>query len=155
MPTTSQLPTSFACLPLECGQHQLGLFVLTFSDIHYFSIEEQRDLIQLASTYAAEIDHASMTTELYQAYERQKELDRLKDEFIIIASHELRTPLTSVQGFIDLLINYNDTLDDEKRTHFLAIAQHECAELVHLVNMMLEAGKAQTTAKSVKYSLSL
>jgi signal transduction histidine kinase len=150
VPATSPLPTAFACLPLECGQHQLGLFVLTFSDIHYFSTEEQRDLIQLASIYAAEIDHASMTTELYQAYERQKELDRLKDEFIITASHELRTPLTSVQGFIDLLINYNDTLDDEKRTHFLTIAQHECAELVHQVNMMLEAGKAQTTAKSVK-----
>jgi signal transduction histidine kinase len=149
VPATSPLPTSFACLPLECGQHQLGVFVLTFSDIHYFSTEEQRDLIQLASTYAAEIDHASMTTKLYQAYERQKELDRLKDEFIIIASHELRTPLTSVQGFIDLLINYNDTLDNEKRTHFLTIAQHECAELVHQVNMLLEAGKAQTTAKSV------
>jgi signal transduction histidine kinase len=150
VPATAPLPASFACLPLECGQHQLGLFVLTFSDIHYFSTEEQRDLLQLASTYASEIDHASMTTELYQAYERQKELDRLKDEFIIIASHELRTPLTSVQGFIDLLINYNDTLDDEKRTHFLTIAQHECDELVHQVNMMLEAGKAQTTAKSVK-----
>ena len=150
VPATSSLPTSFACLPLESGQHLLGLFVLTFSDIHYFSTEEQRDLIQLASTYAAEIDHASMTTELYQAYEGQKELDRLKDEFIITASHELRTPLTSVQGFIDLLINYNDTLDNEKRTHFLTIAQHECAELVHQVNMMLEAGNAQTTAKSVK-----
>ena len=150
VPATSSLPTSFACLPLECGRHLLGLFVLTFSDVHYFSTEEQRDLLQLASTYAAEIDHASMTTELYQAYERQKELDRLKDEFIIIASHELRTPLTSVQGFIDLLINYNDTLDNEKRTQFLTIAQHECDELVHQVNMMLEAGNAQTSAKSIK-----
>ena len=150
VPATSPLPTSFACLPLECGQHQLGLFVLTFSAFYCFSTEEQRDLIQLASTYAAEIDHASITTELYQAYERQKELDRLKDEFIITASHELRTPLTSVQGFIELLINYSDVLDEEKRTYFLTTAQHECNELVRLVNMMLEASNTQTTAKSVK-----
>lgn len=146
----SLLPDSFACLPLEHSQRLFGMFVLTFSDFHSFSEEERHDLIQLTGTYVAEMDHARMTTELYEAYERLKELDRLKDEFIITASHELRTPLTAVQGYLELLSNYGDSLEKELRSQFLATAQHQCEELVLQVNTILDAGKASTPVQSVQ-----
>jgi signal transduction histidine kinase len=146
---TTLLADSFACFPLEHGQRLFGMFVLTFSDFHYFSVEEQHDLVQLTGTYVAEMDHARMTTELYDAYERLKELDRLKDEFIITASHELRTPLTAVQGYLELLGNYGDSLEKELRAQFIATAQHQCEELVLQVNAILDAGKASTPVKSV------
>ena len=34
---------------------------------------------------------------------KQRELDRLKDEFVATVSHELRTPLTSMMGFLEML----------------------------------------------------
>ena len=46
-----------------------------------------------------------MYVELDRAYRKQRELDRLKDDFIATASHELRTPLTGVQGFLELLFD--------------------------------------------------
>lgn len=41
--------------------------------------------------------------DLRQAYERLKELDRLKQDFLNSVSHELRTPLTSIRGYTEFL----------------------------------------------------
>lgn len=42
-------------------------------------------------------------TELEQANNRLRDLDRLKSDFIILVSHELRTPLTLISGYAHLL----------------------------------------------------
>ena len=34
---------------------------------------------------------------------QQRELDRLKDDFVATVSHELRTPLTSMMGFLEMI----------------------------------------------------
>jgi signal transduction histidine kinase len=43
--------------------------------------------------------------ELYDvraAYERERELDRMKDQFIASVNHELRTPIMALQGYIEI-----------------------------------------------------
>ncbi len=42
-------------------------------------------------------------------FQKLKEVDQMKDDFISIASHELRTPLTAIKGYISLIE------DDEKK----------------------------------------
>lgn len=44
-----------------------------------------------------------MAAALRKDIEDLKSLDKLKDEFIIIASHNLRTPLTSIRGYLEFL----------------------------------------------------
>ena len=43
--------------------------------------------------------------ELAEAYERLKELDEMKDNFMMIAIHELGTPLTIIRGNMDMLLS--------------------------------------------------
>ena len=46
----------------------------------------------------------NMASSLQKNIEDLKDLDRLKDEFIIIASHNLRTPITVLKGYTSQLI---------------------------------------------------
>ncbi len=86
---------------------------------------------------------------LRDAYERLKELDKLKDQFIMTASHELRTPLTAVQGYIELLLNYNDRLGAEERAAFIAKAQRGCDELTLMVGNIMDASRVEVDVREV------
>jgi signal transduction histidine kinase len=86
---------------------------------------------------------------LRDAYEKLKELDTLKDQFIMTASHELRTPLTAVQGYIELLHNYNARLSTEERANFIAKAQRGCDELVLMVSNIMDSSRVEVDIQEV------
>ncbi len=73
------------------------------------------------------------------AYEQQRKINELKDQILLHVSHELRTPLTVLGSFLELIKEYFEQMDPEKRTQALnhALTSHE--ELVSLVNQVLNA----------------
>jgi len=99
--------------------------------------------------FASLLETARMTLALRAAYERQKELDVLKDQFIMTASHELRTPLTAVKGYIDLLAQYDASLSSETRASFIHRAQHGCDELVLMVENIMDASRVQVDTVNI------
>ncbi|MCD4785724.1 MAG: response regulator [Candidatus Eremiobacteraeota bacterium] len=55
------------------------------------------------------------TRELNKAYEKLKEMEKMKDIFIALVSHELRTPLSIIKGYLYLLqevLNKSSLKDD-------------------------------------------
>jgi signal transduction histidine kinase len=150
---TSCLPQTphFSCawLPLNGTQQHLGVLALTYPRPHLFSQEEQRVLGMFADQFAFTLENARFTAELRVAYQRQKELDRLKDQFIMTASHELRTPLTAVQGYIELLDTYNHKLPSDRRAEFIAKAHRGCDELALMVENIMDASRVQVDAENI------
>ena len=67
----------------------------------------------------------------------QRELDRLKDEFVATVSHELRTPLTSMMGFLEMIREgeAGELTDEQQR--FLAIVYRSSERLQRLVGDLL------------------
>lgn len=78
-------------------------------------------------------------TQVATAYEQQRRLNELKDQFLLNVNHELRTPLTEIHGYLDLLREYHGQLDAARQATFINHAVHGCEELQCLVNNVLDA----------------
>ena len=139
----------FAWLPLQKDERHLGVLVLTYPRAHFFQKEEMRVLEMFVNQYVAALENVRITAELLAAYERQKELDKLKDQFIMMASHELRTPLTAVMGYIELLSQYQSVLSAEAQRNFIEKAQLGCDELNLLVGNIMDASRVDIEAEKV------
>ncbi len=109
-----------------------------------------RESLPLAQDFAEQAAVALTNAHLYQrlrnAHQRMQELDQLKDQFMVTASHELRTPLTAVQGYIELLSEYDKILPPEQRNEFLQKARRSCEELVVMLNNVMDASRLEVEA---------
>lgn len=71
----------------------------------------------------------------------QRQLERMKNEFVAVVSHELRTPLTSINGALSLALG--GVLGDvpERVKEMLTLAHRNTERLGHLVNDLLDLEK--------------
>ena len=87
---------------------------------------------------------------VYHDVTHEREVDRMKTEFIAIASHELRTPMTSIKGSLDLLLGgFAGDVDGEIR-ELLVIAQSGCERLIRLINDILDLSKIEARRMQLK-----
>lgn len=80
---------------------------------------------------------------------REREADRLKNEFISIVSHELRTPLTSILGYTELLLARDFTRDEQRE--FVQTVYDQANHLSKIVEDLL--GVSRLDAGKVKLNL--
>ena len=80
---------------------------------------------------------------LEEGFQKLKELDRLKSNFIATMSHELRTPLTSVIGYSEMMLEgLGGTLSEEQR-EYLGIIMEKGESLLHLITSILDVSKIE------------
>lgn len=75
---------------------------------------------------------------------REKEIDRMKSEFIAIASHEMRTPLTAMKNAIDILIKQKAGTINTGQENFLSIASRNIDRMSCLVDNLLDISKIES-----------
>lgn len=85
--------------------------------------------------------------ELKEAKEKAEESDLLKTVFLQNMSHEIRTPMNAIMGFSDLLDKNID--NREKVRDFTKIIMQRSADLLELINDILDLSKIETKQMSV------
>ena len=75
---------------------------------------------------------------------QQRELERLKDDFVAVVSHELRTPLVPIKGWAQTLINRGDRLNDDQRRTAVTSILAQAQKLESLVLNILEASRIES-----------
>lgn len=73
------------------------------------------------------------------AYEQQRQVNELKDQFLLHVNHELRTPLSVLGSFLELFKDHFDLMDPAERSQLLERALANYDELARLVNGVLDA----------------
>ncbi len=135
--------------PLIARNESIGLLVLARSirpggrDKKSFTPADLPHAQDFAEQASIAFTNAHLYQSLRDAHQRQQELDQLKDQFMITASHELRTPLTAVQGYLELLAQYDDVLPPDQRQEFFQKAQRGCDELVLLLGNVMDASQLE------------
>jgi signal transduction histidine kinase len=84
------------------------------------------------------------TARLQEAFDRLKELDRLKSNFLATVSHELRTPLTSIIGYSEML---SEGLAGEltaEQLDFVKTIHGKGGQLLSLIMSLLDLSKLES-----------
>jgi PAS domain S-box-containing protein len=127
---------------IRTGQPQLGVVAghpKPDGDISWLSINcNPITDPQTGEAFAVAASFADIT--------QQRRAERLKEEFFALVSHELRTPLTSIAGYLELVLDPDESELDPNQRHFLNVVERNAKRLQRLVGDLLfvaqfEAGK--------------
>jgi len=87
---------------------------------------------------------------LQTAFDRLKELDRLKSNFLATVSHELRTPLTSIIGYSEMLVEgLAGEMTGEQRD-FVQTIRDKGEQLLQLIKGLLDLSKLESGTMSLR-----
>jgi two-component system sensor histidine kinase BarA len=84
------------------------------------------------------------TAKLQEAFDRLKEVDRLKSAFLATVSHELRTPLTSIIGYSEMLIEGLAGEMKSEQVDFVNTIHEKGQQLLSLISGLLDLGKLES-----------
>ncbi|MCR8726085.1 CHASE domain-containing protein [Frigidibacter sp. ROC022] len=82
----------------------------------------------------------------------QREVDRIKTEFIATVSHELRTPLTSIKGALGLVSDSRLAPLEPSTRRLIEIAAMNTDRLILLVNDILDLEKISAGKENFEYA---
>ncbi|KKQ90865.1 MAG: Two-component sensor histidine kinase [Berkelbacteria bacterium GW2011_GWA1_39_10] len=76
-------------------------------------------------------------------FQRLKEVDKMKDDFISIASHELKTPMAAIKGYLSMIFEGVGGKVDQKARDHLDKAFANVRRLDVLVNELLDVSRLE------------
>jgi PAS domain S-box-containing protein len=75
---------------------------------------------------------------------REREVDRMKSEFVSLVSHELRTPLTSIKGYVHFLMSGDIGEVSGEQQEFLEVINHNADRLGGMINDFLDLARIES-----------
>jgi signal transduction histidine kinase len=127
---------SLIAVPLVHKSNLLGLLNVMDKDQGPFTAKDQELLVAFASQAATALANAEL-------FEHTRELDRLKSDFVAVVSHEIRTPLTSIQGSLELVMDYGKFEGQDRVLEMLNICKNNVERLRVLIGDILDFSKIE------------
>lgn len=107
------------------------------SQLHLTSMRQSFDELQASNA------------QLRDAYDKLKELDQLKSNFIATVSHELRTPLTSIIGYGEMLAEGMAGPLSAQQHEFVTTIREKSEQLLSLIMTLLDLSKFESGTLSL------
>ena len=74
----------------------------------------------------------------------EKEIEKMKEDFIHSITHDLRSPMTSIRGFVEVLLDGSAGEINEEQRDFLKIIDVSSQKLLGMINNILDVAKLET-----------
>ena len=143
---------------LNGGKSQSGLFIVNNAKFIRFEIKEMlaedfTDAVGFVvysntkvSVYSSRSFFELLWNERLQ-YEKLKEADEMKSEFINIVAHELRTPIQPILGLTEII--HSETTDP-KQLDYLEVVIRNARRLQRLTDNILDVSKIESGSLDLK-----
>ncbi len=80
----------------------------------------------------------------------QRNLERVRRDFVANASHELRTPLSIIKGYVETLVDGHLTMAEEDRDKFLKTIQRHSERLQAIIDDLLVLSRLESATPGIK-----
>jgi signal transduction histidine kinase len=122
---------------LKNAGYFVNIIALALSSIQYNTMLRQ----SIASLKESNIRLKQGEEVIRIQYEKLKETDKMKDEFINIAAHELRTPIQPILGLTQFLLSKTKNIKDHE---LLDVVVRNAKRLLRLTDEILDATKIES-----------
>jgi two-component system sensor histidine kinase BarA len=127
--------------------HLRGVLDLILFSGHRAHLTSAMHLATVRESYR---ELAEKNARLQDAFDKLKELDRLKSNFLATVSHELRTPLTSIIGYSEMLQAGIAGDLSEEQSSFVETIRSKGELLLSLISSLLDLNKLERGQLSVE-----
>lgn len=114
------------------------------SDYYYVRPDKEKIPVAVTASPVKLNNIMSGIIVVFRDITQEKELNRLKDEFVSIASHELRTPMTAIKGLVSMIMEGDFGKIENALTEPLSDISNSTERLIHLVNDMLNVSRIES-----------
>ncbi len=128
--------------PLSIRGRTMGvLAVQDYNNELAYGEDEKQILTFIGEQTALAVERKKADEDLHKALEREKELGRLKSNFVSLVSHEFRTPLGIIMSSAEILRDYFDSLEPGERIDHLQSIQKSTRRMADLMEEVLLLGR--------------
>lgn len=144
-----QLPRAREETVKQIGRHLRGTLDLILFSGHKALLTSSMHLASVRESFR---DLEDKNARLQEAYDRLKELDRLKSNFLATVSHELRTPLTSIIGYSEMLVEGIAGEMSAEQREFVRTIHEKGEQLLELITSLLDLSKLESGTLAMRKS---
>jgi signal transduction histidine kinase len=142
-----RMPRAKADTVSHIANHMRAMLDLILFSGHKAFLTSQMHLASVRESYRELQDKNSR---LQKAYDKLRELDRLKSNFIATVSHELRTPLTSIIGYSEMLAEGIAGELRPEQQEFVGTIREKSEQLLGLIMSLLDLSKLESGSLSLQ-----
>lgn len=106
-------------------------------------VNDQKMIFKVITRDVVDRGYFLGTMKIFTNLTREKEIDKLKSEFITIAAHQLRTPLTAIKWVIKSVMSGETGPVNEEQKQYLLKGYESNERIINLVNDMLDVSRIE------------